>query len=68
MRTPFRPNPLGISILEILEINELKIKVKNVDMLDQTPILDIKPYLSHYDQRESYKNGWIEGRIKKMTS
>ena len=68
MRTPFRPNPIGISVFEILEINGNKIKVKNIDVLDQTPILDIKPYISHFDQRESYKNGWIEGRIRKMNS
>ncbi len=68
MRTPFRPNPLGISVLEILEINEFKIKVKNVDMVDQTPILDIKPYISKFDSLISFKHGWIEGRIRKMKS
>jgi len=52
MRTPFRPNPIGISVFEILEIKKNMIKVNNVDMLDKTPILDIKPYLSYFDKRE----------------
>ena len=43
MRTPFRPNPIGVSVFEILEIKKHNIEVKNVDILDKTPILDIKP-------------------------
>ena len=68
MRTPFRPNPIGISVFEILEIKQNSIKVNNVDILDQTPILDIKPYISEFDCRKSFKHGWIENKIRKMTS
>jgi len=68
MRTPFRPNPIGISVFEILEIKQNAIKVNNVDILDQTPILDIKPYISEFDCRKSFKHGWIENKIRKMTS
>ena len=46
MRTPFRPNPIGISVFEILQIKTNMIEVKDVDILDQTPILDIKPYIN----------------------
>ena len=43
--TPVRPNPLGLSVVEILEINGRYVKVRGLDMLDGTPILDIKPYV-----------------------
>jgi len=43
-RAPVRPNPIGLTHMEIIEINERFLKVKNVDMLDCTPVLDIKSY------------------------
>lgn len=43
--SPRRPNPIGLSVVEVLEVEENKIQVKGVDMLDGTPILDIKPYI-----------------------
>ncbi|MFW9865099.1 MAG: tRNA (N6-threonylcarbamoyladenosine(37)-N6)-methyltransferase TrmO [Candidatus Thorarchaeota archaeon] len=68
IRTPFRPNPIGISILEIINIDENIVKVKNVDILDGTPLLDLKPYVSQMDNVKSRKIGWLEGRIKDKVS
>jgi tRNA-Thr(GGU) m(6)t(6)A37 methyltransferase TsaA len=68
IRTPFRPNPIGISILEILEIKDNNIEVNNVDLLDQTPILDLKPYVPQFDNFKTTKIGWVKGKIKKMLS
>ena len=68
MRTPFRPNPIGLSVFEIREIKKNIIKINNVDVLDQTPILDIKPYHHDFDCRKSFKHGWLEGKIKRKTS
>ncbi|MHA1986019.1 MAG: tRNA (N6-threonylcarbamoyladenosine(37)-N6)-methyltransferase TrmO [Promethearchaeota archaeon] len=68
IRTPFRPNPLGLSILEIIEIRENKIHVINVDILDKTPLLDLKPYISQIDNIETKKIGWLEGKIQKKVS
>ena len=68
IRTPFRPNPIGLSILEILNIEKNKINVKNVDILDGTPILDIKPYVSEIDNVKSKKIGWLQGKIKNKVS
>jgi len=68
IRTPFRPNPIGISILKIEFIKENEIHVSNVDILNSTPILDIKPYISDFDNQKTDRNGWIEGKYKKMTS
>jgi len=67
-RTPFRPNPIGISILEIIHIKKNLIKVKNVDILDKTPILDIKPYVSRFDYIKAYKMGWLDGKVVKKSS
>ena len=68
IRTPFRPNPLGLSILEIIGIKENMIHVSNVDILDKTPILDLKPYISQIDNVETKKIGWLEGKIQKKVS
>ncbi|MFX0002629.1 MAG: tRNA (N6-threonylcarbamoyladenosine(37)-N6)-methyltransferase TrmO [Candidatus Hodarchaeota archaeon] len=68
IRTPFRPNPIGISILKILKIEQNKVEVKNVDILDCTPILDIKPYVSTFDNIKSTKIGWLKGKVRKKTS
>lgn len=68
IRTPFRPNPLGLSILEIQKIEKNIIHVKNIDILDNTPLLDIKPYVSEFDNTESYKIGWLKGKIEKKFS
>jgi len=43
--SPFRPNPIGLSVLSVIDINENRILVKHADMLDGTPILDIKPHI-----------------------
>jgi tRNA (Thr-GGU) A37 N-methylase len=68
IRTPFRPNPIGISVLQILQIKENVIEVNNVDILDKTPILDLKPYVSKFDNRKTTKIGWLEDKIKKKYS
>lgn len=58
--SPFRPNPIGLSVLEVLAVDENIITVKHADMLDGTPILDIKPHItgssdcpSHPDKSEN---------------
>jgi len=68
IRSPFRPNPIGISILEIIEIRYNVIQVSNVDILDKTPILDLKPYISQIDNVETKKIGWLEGKLQKKVS
>ncbi|MDD3520388.1 MAG: tRNA (N6-threonylcarbamoyladenosine(37)-N6)-methyltransferase TrmO [Actinomycetota bacterium] len=51
-RSPHRPNNIGLSVLELLGIKENKLKVKDVDMLDKTPVIDIKPYIPEIDIRK----------------
>jgi tRNA-Thr(GGU) m(6)t(6)A37 methyltransferase TsaA len=59
VRTPNRPNPIGISILRVLDIKNNVIKVQGLDMISKTPILDIKPYIHVFDTRMESTNGWI---------
>ncbi len=68
IRTPFRPNHLGISILEIIKISDNLIHVNNVDILDKTPILDLKPYIPQFDNFEIKKIGWLKGKIQRKVS
>ncbi len=54
-RCPQRPNPIGITTVKLVEREGNKIKVKGLDILDNTPIIDIKPYWPHYDRVEDGK-------------
>jgi len=63
-RHPFRPNHMGISIVQLLSREENRLYVSGVDMLDQTPLLDIKPYVPDFDQRNSVRSGWYEHRSR----
>lgn len=64
-RAPLRPNPIGISIVELISINQSEnvINIRGVDMLDSTPLLDIKPYVPLFDQREA-RTGWISRSLQ----
>ena len=57
-RSPRRPNPIALSVVELLERSGAELRVKGVDMLDGTPILDIKPYLSGIPP-EKVRRGWV---------
>jgi tRNA-Thr(GGU) m(6)t(6)A37 methyltransferase TsaA len=48
-RSPHRPNPIGLTVVELLSIERSRITVTGLDALDGTPILDIKPYMEHFD-------------------
>ena len=64
IRSPHRPNHLGLSIVRIKSIIENKIIFKDVDMLNGTPLLDIKPYSNHFDRRDIVKSGWIDKHFR----
>jgi tRNA-Thr(GGU) m(6)t(6)A37 methyltransferase TsaA len=61
-RYPVRPNPLGLSVVRLLEKKENILYFLGADMLDNTPLLDIKPYISEFDVFQTEKNGWYEKR------
>ena len=67
-RSPRRPNPLGLTVVELLRREGTSLRVRGVDMLDGTPILDIKPYLSSV-QPEQLRRGWLaEAEARKQQS
>ena len=59
-RAPKRPNPIGLSIVELARIEGGSLHVRNVDMLDGTPLLDIKPYVPEFDNQVHVRTGWLE--------
>ena len=60
-RAPCRPNPIGISVVRLLGKRENVLEISGADMLDGTPLLDIKPYTALFDKIEGTKNGWQDG-------
>lgn len=67
-RAPKRPNQIGISVVELLSINRNILHIKNVDMLDGTPLIDIKPYVSDFDLFRKIKKGWLKSKMKKLNN
>jgi tRNA-Thr(GGU) m(6)t(6)A37 methyltransferase TsaA len=65
-RAPSRPNPLGVSVVELVEIINGTIVFRGADMLDGTPLLDIKPYVPDFDCRATASKGWLEERLPQM--
>jgi tRNA-Thr(GGU) m(6)t(6)A37 methyltransferase TsaA len=62
-RSPHRPNPLALSVLALERVDGLSLHVRDVDLLDGTPILDVKPYIPWADAIPSARPGWLEGPI-----
>ncbi len=62
-RAPARPNQIGLSVVGLLGRKGNVLTVKGVDMLDGTPLLDIKPYIPPFDEREKVRIGWLEGKL-----
>ena len=59
-RAPHRPNPLGLSVVRLERIDGLTLHISDVDMMDGTPVLDIKPYVPYSDARPQARSGWLE--------
>lgn len=62
-RVPARPNPIGISAVRLIGIEDGVLEVADVDMVDGTPLLDIKPYVPEFDSYPASKAGWLEQPI-----
>jgi tRNA-Thr(GGU) m(6)t(6)A37 methyltransferase TsaA len=60
-RAPKRPNPIGLSVVRLKRVEGLTLHVENVDMADETPLLDIKPYAPAFDYHRTDSVGWLEG-------
>lgn len=65
-RAPNRPNGIGLSIVKLLNIQGNVIEVENLDILNNTPLLDIKPYVPAFDGPESVRIGWLSNKLEKF--
>jgi tRNA-Thr(GGU) m(6)t(6)A37 methyltransferase TsaA len=70
-RAPARPNPIGLSVVRLLRRDGAILHVQNLDVLDGTPLLDIKPYVPRFDQHPAERIGWLarsEGGVEQTRS
>lgn len=61
-RAPRRPNPIGLSVVSLVKRDGNRLDVRGIDVLDGTPLLDIKPYVPAFDAPEVTSLGWLEGK------
>ena len=59
-RAPHRPNPVGLTAVRLLRVRGRDLHVRGVDLIDGTPILDIKPYIPDYDAIDDATRGWLD--------
>jgi tRNA-Thr(GGU) m(6)t(6)A37 methyltransferase TsaA len=59
-RSPSRPNPIGLSVVRLVAIDGHRLEIADIDLLDGTPVLDIKPYVGDFDERPDARFGWLE--------
>jgi len=62
MRGPARPNPIGISVVRLVSVDGCTLHIEDVDIVDGTPLLDIKPYVPDFDWRPADRVGWLAGK------
>jgi tRNA-Thr(GGU) m(6)t(6)A37 methyltransferase TsaA len=65
-RAPARPNPIGISVVRLVRLEGNILRIKGVDMVDGTPLLDIKPYVPEFDVGGRKKRGWLKENLRKL--
>ena len=65
-RAPKRPNPIGLSIVKLLKIEDNILYIEDIDIVDGTPLLDIKPYVPKFDYRDTEQIGWLTENINKL--
>jgi tRNA-Thr(GGU) m(6)t(6)A37 methyltransferase TsaA len=65
-RSPARPNKIGLSVVHLLRIENNILHIENVDILEGTPLIDIKPYVPKFDDRKNAKIGWFDGKLDKL--
>jgi tRNA (adenine37-N6)-methyltransferase len=67
-RAPKRPNPIGLSIVRLMKRDKNKLYIKDIDVLNGTPLIDIKPYVPGFDTKEVTSVGWLEKSHEKAIS
>ena len=65
-RSPQRPNAIGLSVVRLIRVDGVHLHVEDVDMVDGTPILDLKPYVPQFDNRPAERIGWFANNIARV--
>jgi len=65
-RSPRRPNPIGLSIVRLVRVEGATLHIEEVDLVDGTPVLDIKPYVPQLDDRAAERIGWFAANVHKV--
>jgi len=65
-RTPVHPNKIGLSLVELLDVKDNTVLFKGVDILDGTPLLDIKPYIKNFDYVKDPTSGWMKASLDEV--
>lgn len=65
-RAPRRPNPIGISTVRLVKVEGRTLQIEDVDVVDGTPLLDIKPYVPEFDSPKAKQIGWLSGKVNKI--
>jgi tRNA (adenine37-N6)-methyltransferase len=68
MRSPLRPNHIGLSVVRLTGVRDKVLDIQDLDILDGTPLLDIKPYLPEFDGRTGCRTGWFAENLHKMNT
>jgi len=66
-RAPRRPNPIGLSVVQLNKIEGGVLHIQNIDIVDGTPLLDIKPYVPEFDHHPAIRTGWLEQARKTVS-
>ncbi|HVO82953.1 MAG TPA: tRNA (N6-threonylcarbamoyladenosine(37)-N6)-methyltransferase TrmO [Syntrophobacteria bacterium] len=66
-RAPRRPNSIGLSVVRLISVEGCRLTIEDVDIVDGTPLLDLKPYVPQFDAREVDRIGWFEGKTDQIS-
>ena len=66
--SPYRPNPIGISVVRLNKLEGTKLYISGIDMVDGTPVLDIKPYIPSLNPQQDISLGWLKDKLDQMNS
>jgi len=67
-RAPRRPNPIGLSVVRLERIEDNTLFIRDVDMVDGTPLLDIKPHVPVFDETDDIRTGWLKTAARRSDS
>jgi tRNA-Thr(GGU) m(6)t(6)A37 methyltransferase TsaA len=66
-RAPRRPNGIGLSVVRLISVEGCRLTIEDVDIVDGTPLLDLKPYVPQFDAREVDRIGWLKGKTDRLS-